>query len=96
LALQDQILSGLAKYRTWHEDIAKDDAMSPAGKAKFMGAAAMIQKDIDYIVGYEDMVNNKEVLVKPYFPTAPARAPLQRPQEEAVPEDRQGHYCGPK
>jgi len=93
--LQDQVLNGLGKYKTWHKDIAAGDDMSDEGKAKFVGAAAMIQKDIDYIVGYEEMVNNKEELVKPYLPTAPSRAQPE-PPEESVPEERPRHYCGPK
>jgi hypothetical protein len=84
----------LLKYKAWHEKKASCENLSEEGQQKFKKAADMIQEDINYIDGFENMVNSRLALTKPYFPTATADAAAQA-LPLVLPERVRG-YCGRK
>jgi hypothetical protein len=94
VSFQKSTREGLLKYKAWHEEKAAGENLSEEGQQKFKKAADMIQEDINYIDGFESMVNSKVALSKPYFPmaTIDTAAP---PLPITLPE-RVRRYCGRK
>lgn len=91
--MQDSTLEGLEKFKKWFEMRAETANISEEGRDKFLGAVNMIQEDIDYVTGYEEMVNSKERLSKPFIPTAEGR-PVPMPLPIITPPARVPLFCG--